>query len=72
MIAKRLMVAKGGRWLPWEGDAGQGKFVVAKGEDGSQGRGWLPRVEDDCQGRAMVANKLLFANEGYGCQNVDG
>ena len=37
MLAKRLMVAKGGRSLPWEGDGCQGKLVVAKGGNVCQG-----------------------------------
>ena len=48
MLAKRLMVAKGGRSLPWERERCQGKLVVARG--------------DGCQGMKMVANKLLVAN----------
>ena len=55
MLAKRLMVAKGGRSLPWEGERCQSKLVVAR-------VGWLPRDEDGCRRNAMVANKLLVAN----------
>ena len=54
MLDKRLMVAKGGRSLPWERERCQGKLVVARG--------------DGYQGMKMVANKLLVANEGIWLQ----